>query len=127
MLVSPTSDLHLFGENIWTAEGPLVRDMRMWFTTRMTVVKLTSGSVWIESLIPVSDDTLMSIRELGPVQYLVANTPRYVWRLDAAHSLFPPAQLWAPRETVATLKQGDLYFTGTLTDTPPPDWADDFE
>jgi hypothetical protein len=125
--VIPVSDLRPFGENIWTADGPLVRDMRIWFTTRMTVVKLASGSMWLESPIPVSDDTLKSITDMGPVRYLVANTARHVWRLDAAHTLFPDAQLWVPRETHMTLKQGDLQFTGTLTDTPPDDWADDFE
>ena len=99
----------------------------MMFTTRMTIVKLTNGSIWIESPIPVSSDTLQSITEMGPVRYLVANTPRHVWRLDDAHTLFPDAQLWVPRQTHMTLQQGDLQFTGTLTDTPPPDWADDFE
>lgn len=125
--MSPVSDLYPFGDNIWTAEGPLVRDMRMWFTTRMTVVKLTNGCMWLESPIPVSTDTLKSITDMGPVRYLVANTPRHVWRLDAANKLFPDAQLWVPRPTRVTLEQGDLDYTGILTDTPPPDWTDDFE
>jgi hypothetical protein len=99
----------------------------MMFTTRMTIVKLTDGSIWIESPIPVLPDALKAITDLGPVRYLVANTPRHVWRLEAAHALFPDAQLWVPRKTRMTLEQGDLQFTGTLTDTPPPDWADDFE
>ncbi|NHI88837.1 MAG: DUF4336 domain-containing protein [Candidatus Thorarchaeota archaeon] len=121
------SGLHSFGENIWIVEGPLVRDMRAWFTTRMTIVKLSSGSVWIESPVPASPDTMESIAEIGPVKYLVAATMRHVWRLDNARTQFPDAQLWVCRRTRLTLQHGELPITGILTDTPPPDWADDFE
>ena len=121
------SELRPFGENIWTAEGPMVRDMRAWFTTRMTVVKLSNGSIWIESPVPVSDDILEEISELGPVKYLVAATMRHVWRLDNARTQFPDAQLWVCRRTRMTLQHGELPITGILTDTPPPDWANDFE
>jgi len=121
------SSLRSFGENIWTVEGPMVRDMGAWFTTRMTVVKLSNGSIWIESPVPVSSDTLEEIKELGHVKYLVAATPRHVWRLDAAQMLFPDAQLWASQRTRLTLQHGDLPITGFLTDSPPSDWVDDFE
>ena len=121
------SGLLPFGENIWTVEGPLVRDMRAWFTTRMTVVKLSNGSIWIESPVPASPDVLQSITELGPVKYLVAATMRHIWRLDNARTQFPDAQLWVCRRTRMTLQHGELPITGILTDTPPPDWADDFQ
>jgi hypothetical protein len=121
------SDLRSFGENIWIANGPMVRNMGAWFTTRMTVVKLSNGSIWIESPVPASPDTLEEIMELGSVKYLVAATPRHVWRLDAEHTLFPEAQLWASQRTRLTLQHGNLPITGFLTDIPPPDWADDFK
>jgi hypothetical protein len=121
------SGLRSFGENIWIAEGPLVRDMRAWFTTRMTIVKLNNGSVWIESPVPASPETLQSITELGPVKYLVAATMRHVWRLENARTQFPETQLWVCRRTRLTLQHGELPISGILTDTPPPDWADDFE
>lgn len=126
-MVISLSDLRSFGENIWIVEGPMVRDMRAWFTTRMTVVKLSNESIWIESPVPVSPDTLLSITDLGPARYIVAATPRHVWRLDNAQTQFPDAQLWVCRRTRLTLQHGELPITGTLTDTPPPEWADDFE
>lgn len=121
------SSLRSFGESIWTVEGPIVRDMRAWFATRMTVVKLSDGSIWIESPVPVSDDTVEEISELGPVKYLVSATMRHVWRLDNARRQFPDAHLWVCRRTRMTLQHGELPIKGILTDTPPPDWADDFE
>ena len=119
--------LQLFAENVWIADGPLVRDMGIMFTTRMTVVRLSDGSVWVESPVPASFDTLQRITKLGPVKYLVAATPRHVWRLDRWHTLFPDAQLWACRTTPMTLQQGKLPLAGILTDTPPESWADDLD
>jgi hypothetical protein len=97
------------------------------FTTRMTVVKLTNGSIWVESPVPVPFDTLKRISELGPVRYLVAATPRHVWRLDGWHTLFPQAQLWAARTTPFTLKKGNLPFTGFLGNAPNHAWTQDFD
>jgi hypothetical protein len=121
------ADLQAFGKNIWLAEGPVVHDMGIPFTTRMTVVKLSDGSVWVESPVPVPYTTLHRIMDLGPVRYLVAATPRHVWRLESWHTLFPEAQLWAPPPTLFTLKAKGLSMTGSLCEKPPESWSDDLE
>ncbi len=108
-------------------DGPDVRDFGLMFTTRMVIVKLSDGSLWLSSPVPVPFDTLQQITELGAVRYLVAATPRHVWRLQAWHTLFPEAQLWAARNTLFTLKNGRLRFSGTLGDIAFPGWAEDFD
>ena len=119
--------LQEFARNVWIVDGPKVRDMGVLFTTRMAVVKLCDGSVWMNSPVPVSFETLQRIAALGPVRYLVTATPRHVWRLDGAHTLFPEAQLWVPRPTLFTLKKGRLPITGILGDSPNPAWAGDLD
>jgi hypothetical protein len=119
--------MQAFAPNIWIIEGSTVRDFGILFSTRMTVVSLADGSLWIESPVSVPFETLKQITEWGPVGYLVAATPRHVWRLAAWHTLFPDAQLWASRPTLLTLSKGHLPLTGTLTDTPPSDWSVDFD
>lgn len=121
------SELQPFAENLWIIEGPPVRDMGFMFTTRMTVVKLSDGSLWVNSPVQVPFDTLERIASLGPVQYLLAATPRHVWRLPAWHTLFPDAQLWVPRRTPFTLGKGRLPLTGILGDRPPQSWAANFD
>ena len=116
-----------FAKNVLIVDGPPVRDMGVMFTTRMAVVKLSDGSLWVNSPVSVPFDTLKRITELGPVRYLLAATPRHVWRLAAWHTLFPEAQLWAPRPTRFTLKKGHLPFAGILGDDPPQTWKDDFD
>jgi hypothetical protein len=119
--------LQEFADHVWLVDGPIVRDMGTFFTTRMTIVKLADGSLWIESPVPVSFATLNEISELGQVRYLLAATPRHAWRLNAWHTLFPEAQLWASRPTLFTLKKGNLPLSGYLGDTPLDAWMADFE
>ena len=116
-----------FAQNVSIIDGPPVRDFGVMFTTRMTVVKLSDGSLWVNSPVSVPFDTLKRITESGPVRYLVAATPRHVWRLEGWHTLFPEAQLWAPRTTPFTLKKGHPPFTGILGDEPPQGWANDLD
>ena len=119
--------LQEFAKNIWLVDGPVVRDMGAYFTTRMTIVKLSNGSLWISSPVPVSFATLKAISELGDIRYLVSATPRHVWRLSTWHTLFPDAELWASRPTMFTLKKGNLPISGYLTDKQDYAWSADFE
>ena len=124
---SGASSIQAFARNVSIVNGPNVRDFGVMFTTRMTVVKLATGSLWVESPVSVPFDTLKRITDEGPIRYLIAATPRHVWRLESWHTLFPEAQLWAPRTTPFTLNKRHLPLTGVLGDTPNPDWADDFD
>ena len=119
--------LQSFARNIWIVDGPIVRDMGVNWTTRMAIVKLSDSSLWVSSPVSVPFETLKVITALGPVSYLVAATPRHVWRLEAWRALFPEAQLWAPRRTPMTLNKGRLPLTGILGDAPSPDWEADFD
>ena len=122
-----TPELREFARNIWIVDGSNVRDFGLMFTTRMVIVKLSDGSLWLSSPVSVPFDTLQQITKLGVVRYLVAATPRHVWRLKAWHTLFPEAQLWAARSTLFTLKKGHLPLSGTLGDTAFQGWAEDFD
>ena len=119
--------MQAFAENLWIIDGPLVRDMGIWFPTRVVVARLSDGSLWVDSPVSMSFETLKRLTELGPVKYLVAATPRHVWRLESWHALFPEAELWAPRKTLLTLQKGRLTFTGTLGDAPPKSWSHDLD
>lgn len=121
------SGLTPFGDGIWIADGPDVRDMGIMFTTRMTVVKLADGGLWVESPVALSPEAMERIRDLGPVTSIVASTQRHVWRLTAWHELYPGAELWAPADAPLTLGDGRLPVKDVFTDTPAPGWAKDLE
>jgi hypothetical protein len=121
------ASLQAFGDGIWVIDGPNVRDCGVLFTTRMTIVRLSDGALWVSSPVLVPFDTLKQITSLGPVKYLVAATPRHVWRLHGWHTLFPNAELWRPRASPFTLDHGRLPCASTLGDEPNPDWAADLD
>jgi len=124
---TPVKECEQFADGLWVAEGPSVRDFGTVFTTRMVIARLSDGSLWVNSPVPASSDTIRSVTALGPVRYLVAATPRHVWRLAEWHAQFPEAELWVAKPSPFTLKKGSLEFTGILTDTTPRAWAEDFD
>lgn len=122
-----SSGIRAFASDIWIADGPNVRDFGIMFTTRMTLVRLSNDSLWVSSPVMVSAAMLERIAALGPVRYLVAGTPRHVWRLSGGHALFPEAKLWAPPPSPFTLQKGPLPLAGILGDELCRDWADDLD
>jgi hypothetical protein len=117
--------LHEFAKNVSIVDGPPVRAFGVLFSTRMIVVKLCDGSLWINSPVSLRDDALHSIMSSGPVKYLVAPTRLHVWRLVEWHALFPGAELWAPPQIPVAFKY--LPYTGILGDEPPQAWANDLD
>ena len=51
-------ELQAFAETVSIIDGMPVRDFGVMFTTRMTVVKLSDGSLWVNSPVSVPFDTL---------------------------------------------------------------------
>ena len=68
-------DIQAFAPNVWIVDGPRVRDMGVMFTTRMTIVKLSDGSLWVDSPVPVPFETLKGITELGRCAILSSRPP----------------------------------------------------
>ena len=108
-------------------DGPCVRDMGLMFTTRMTVVKLRGGSLWVNSPVSVSSDTLKRITELGPVRHLLAATPRHVWRLAAWHNLISRSRAMDSADYPTDSEKSAAARPRILADNPPQCWAADFD
>jgi hypothetical protein len=102
-----------FGPNIWIADGPPVAALGpIALPTRMTVVKLSDDSLWINSPVTASRSEMERIALIGAVKHLVSPTPLHNWRLGPWKKVFPDAALW-PRDS--------------LGDDVPPQWAADLD
>lgn len=117
--------LQPLGDNIWFADGPVVSFYTFPYPTRMVVVRLGSGDLWLWS--PIALDTGLSdeISHLGPVRHLVSPNALHHLYLSDWKSAFPDAQLWGPKETVR--KRRDLRFDGMLGDQAPEAWAQEID
>jgi hypothetical protein len=95
------------------------------FPTRMIIVKLADGALWVNSPVSVTPDMLDRIKALGPVKYLIAPTKLHVWRLEDWHALFPGAELWMPPQIPNEFK--GLPIAGILGNVPPHGWAEELD
>lgn len=107
--------------DVWFADGPVVSFNGFDYPTRMAVVRLADGGLWLWSPVALTDALDAAVRALGPVRHLVSpNKLHYVF-LAQWQVAFPEAKLWGTAQTVAKCR--DLRFAGTLGDDPPADWA----
>jgi hypothetical protein len=119
------SELQQFAEGISIVDGAPVRMLGVPLPTRMILVKLADGSLWLNSPVSVAIQVLDRIKASGPVRYLVAPTKMHVWRLEEWHTLFPEAELWIPQDSQNESKR--LPFACILGGLLSPGWANDLD
>jgi hypothetical protein len=113
--------LEQLGPDLWVAEGGTVSFFGFDYPTRMVVVRLDDGGLWLWSPIELSPELESQVAALGPVRHLVSPNKLHYLFLAAWSERFPAAKLWATATTIAKVK--GVHFWGTLTGDPPPDWA----
>ncbi|HEY8086263.1 MAG TPA: hypothetical protein VIF09_00410, partial [Polyangiaceae bacterium] len=59
------------GKDLWTIDGPVVRAYGFAFPTRMVVVRLSGGGLWLWSPIGLDEPVRRAIRSLGEPRYAV--------------------------------------------------------
>jgi len=105
---------------LWVAERPL-RFLGCELGTRMTVIRLTDGELFVHSPVALGWQTKYEIDLLGAVKAVVApNRFHHLYVKDFAE-FFPNARFFAAPGL--SLKRRDLTFHGTLTDSADPLWA----
>ena len=115
-----------FGPEIWTAEGPdVVAALGFHYPTRMAVIRLSNGDLFIWSATALTDALRAEVDSLGTVRHLVApNSLHHVFIADWKRA-YPDASVYAPpglRE-----KRKDLAFEGDLTNVPMASWAGEID
>jgi hypothetical protein len=113
--------LEPLGPGLWVADGGTVSFFGFDYPTRMAVVRLDEGGLWVWSPIALTPRLEEEVRALGPVRHLVSPNKLHHLFLAAWKSAFPDAKLWGTASTIARFP--DMHFDGALAGDPPPDWA----
>lgn len=118
--------LKKFGHEIWTADGSdVVAALGFHYPTRMVVIKLSGGGLFIWSPVALIDGLRAEVDALGEVRYLVApNSLHHLFIADWKRA-YPGAQVYAPpglRE-----KRKDITFDDDLGSAPIPDWSEEID
>jgi hypothetical protein len=116
--------LQKFAEGVWVASAPQ-KFMSWELGARMTVLRLSDGSLVVHSPIALDESLENSIVALGPVGHIVApNLFHHLYTADAA-AAFPEAKLHGPAGLQK--KRPDLRFDATLGEQLEATWRDDLE
>jgi len=116
-------------DDIWIADGPVIRFYGLPFPTRMTVVRLCDGGVFVHSPVPLEGELRAQVDAVGPVRHLVApNWIHYAW-IPAWQAAFPDAETWGcPGVQARARTRGvGLHLDHLLGESSPDAWADEIE
>jgi len=117
--------LQPFGEDMWLADGPETAVIGFRYPTRMAVIRLSGGGLFIWSPVALSDALRTAVDALGEVRCLIAPNSLHHLFLGEWRRAYPGAKLYAPPGLRARRK--DLDFDGDLEDTPDAEWAADID
>jgi hypothetical protein len=110
-----------FGDDIWLADGPLTAVAGFRYPTRMAVIRLPDGGLFLWSPTAMSDALCAAVDALGEVRCLVAPNSLHHLFLADWKAAYPAARLYAPPGL--RQKRKDLAFDGDLGDAPEPEWT----
>lgn len=95
---TPLYVLKQISNNIWIVDGGVVamnfKLFNIPFSTRMTIIRLNNGGLWVHSPINPNSSLLSEISKLGEVDHLVAPNVLHYSFIDEWHRLFPNAKVW---------------------------------
>ncbi len=117
--------LEQFGHEIWIADGTEVAVAGFHYPTRMAVIRLPDGNLFIWSPTRLTGNLQLEVDALGPVRHIVAPNSLHHLFLQEWKRAYPEAKVYAPpglRE-----KRQDMAFDADLDETPAPDWAGEID
>jgi len=115
--------LQQVGQSIWTYQGSTVSFFGFPFSTRMTIVRLSNGELWVHSPVKMHDDLKNELSALGSVKYLIApNKLHHLFLLEWIDA-FPDATTYAAPGLIR--KRKDIRFDVELSNLAEPQWAEE--
>ena len=104
-------------------------DVRMYrllpFTTRMTVVHLESGGLWLHSPVQPTPQRRRAVDELGPVEHLVAPNKIHSLGIEPWRAAYPSAKVWV--SPAFTKRHPDIAIDAVLTNDVEVPWQGEID
>jgi Domain of unknown function (DUF4336) len=95
----PQSKPVAWGKDIWIVEGPVVQyravGLKIPCPTRMTIIRLSCGGLWLHSPIVYSRALHGAIAQLGSVVVIIAPNSYHHLNIDSWAAAYPTARIFA--------------------------------
>ncbi len=134
-LYEPINVYRPMAPNIGIVDGPFeyftvagIR-MPMAFTTRMTVVRLRNGDLFLHSPIAYDEGLAVELRRMGRIRHLISPNQWHYAHIGEWQRAFPESVAWgspAARRR-ARARQIDVHFTRELEAEAPAEWRDEID
>lgn len=111
-----------FGPDIWISEGGTVDVAGFRYPTRMAVMKLGDGGLFVWSPTKLSPDLKQEVDALGNVRCIVAPNSLHHLFMPDWKAAYPSARLFAAPGLQK--RRADIAFDADLADAPPPEWRE---
>lgn len=134
-LYDPINVLKPLGPNIGTVDGPFEYlsvagvTLPLPFTTRMTVVRLGNGDIFLHSPIKFDRGLANELETLGRVRHLISPNQFHYAHIGEWAEAFPDAIAWAsPRvRQRARARHIKIEFARDLEPVPPQEWGENID
>ncbi len=117
--------MNKLSDNIWTVDGDTVPFFGLPYSTRMTVIRLSNGKLWLHSPSRMFPQLITELDQLGEIKYLVSPNKLHHLFLSDWIEQYPQALCYGSPGLAA--KRKDIHFEGVLGMTAEPQWADDID
>jgi len=114
-----------FGTSIWIADGPDAAVAGFHYPTRMAVIRLNGGGLFVWSPVALNDGVKAQVDALGPVHHVVAPNALHHLHLREWKRAYPNAAFHAPPGL--RKKRPDIAFDADLGDAPSPAWTGEID
>jgi len=127
---APLNVLKPVAENVWIADGPEIGmeylGFRLPFPTRMTVVRLADGTLFVHSPVQPDPALMDQVAALGPPAHLIAPNSLHYWYVPDWKARFADAKIHAVPGLAEKAKR-PLAVDAVLGDEAPPEWRGEIE
>lgn len=114
-----------FGEELWVADGPVCSFYSFPYPTRMAVIRLADGELFVWSPVRLDAALRAEVDALGPVTHLVEPNALHHLFLPEWIDAYPRARAYAPPGL--SRKRRDIAFAAELGDAAEPGWSGQIE
>lgn len=117
--------LRFFGQDTWIVDGPSVSVAGFAYPTRMIVIRLSDGALFIWSPTAITNELQAAVDELGAVRHIVAPNTLHYKLVEEWHRAYPDAKLHALPELRA--ERPEFKWDIDLGEAPADAWSSDID
>ena len=125
----PLDVLKPVAESVWIVDSGPLKAYGLTLPLRMTVVRLSSGDLWLHSPTRFDGELKREMERIGPIRHLVGPDIAHWKYLAEWQRACPETTIWAAPglRDRAQVKRSPVQVDRDLGEDAPPEWANDMD